>query len=179
MIDLNFMSAGCEPGRGVRSVFVVVRRSVRRVLRPMLNHLSVILIDFAQRLQAHEQQFAGLAAQADALDERINALARVQREAHEELLNAVADISTVSPARPPISTSRVEQIARRIDELDDKLQAIEALHWDHVALARRLAVIEDLLAAASEPARDAIDDLESNPAIPFPGLETRTRAHAN
>lgn len=63
----------------------------------------------------------------------------------------------------------VEGLDHRQDELDEKLQAVHALHWDHIALARRLAVLEDLLAASSGP-------MESERSIPFPGFEKDARS---
>ena len=61
----------------------------------------------------------------------------------------------------------------RFEQLEEKLQAFEALHWDHVALTRRLAVVEDLLnGTADRPTEPA----ESEPSIPFPGFEGEARS---
>ncbi|MCA1685167.1 MAG: hypothetical protein LC745_04130, partial [Planctomycetia bacterium] len=62
---------------------------------------------------------------------------------------------------------RIGHLGRRQDELDAKLETVHALHWDHVALAHRLSVIEDLLAAP----RPVKNDAPRPPSIPFPGLD--------
>src|SRR5206468_3273302 len=39
--------------------------------------------------------------------------------------------------------AELRSLARRHDEFDRELKAVRAMGWDHVALARRLAVLED------------------------------------
>jgi chromosome segregation ATPase len=77
-------------------------------------------------------------------------------------------------ARSEVRAERLEAVAgldRRQDELDEQLRAFAALHWDHVALARRLAVIEDVLAGSPVEAGP-------RPSIPFPGFEDEARPQA-
>lgn len=44
--------------------------------------------------------------------------------------------------------SRTEDLRKEIAEVNEKVESIAALGWDHVALTRRLAAIEDRLAMA-------------------------------
>ena len=65
----------------------------------------------------------------------------------------------------------VEGLDRDQRELEEKLEAVRALHWDHIALTRRLSAIEGLL-AASPPT------VESELPLPFPGFEDASRSRA-
>ena len=60
----------------------------------------------------------------------------------------------------------VEGLYKDQAELNETFQALRDLHWDHVALARRLAAIEDILARADVSAEEPSEA----PSLPFPGL---------
>jgi len=87
-------------------------------------------------------------------------------ELRTELVKRVSQLNTLSET--------TGGLGRRQDETEDRFEAVKALHWDHVALARRLAVIEDLL---SVPAPSGGE--EPRPSIPFPGLEDGARARVS
>jgi uncharacterized coiled-coil DUF342 family protein len=76
--------------------------------------------------------------------------------AHDELVatnaNLAADLVTTRSELESVRvelgevSSELEDTHRRIDRLTDEIAAANALAWDHVALSRRLAQIEDELA---------------------------------
>jgi hypothetical protein len=72
---------------------------------------------------------------------------------------------------------KYEQLDRRQEHLDRQLKAAIALGWDHVAMARRLAVLEDhvneLLSRSATSASVANGDGASRPSIRYPGHEGR------
>ena len=65
-------------------------------------------------------------------------------------------------------------LAQRQDELSEQLKTTLAFGWDHVAMVRRLAVLEDLLAASSSNGTGALggDESDSRSSILFPGLNS-------
>ena len=182
MTDLNVFDAGCEPSRGPKAAAVaVVRRLFRTVLRPSSARLAELLGALSGRLDEHEGRIARV--------DRNVALAEARGVARVEAVLRKADglsghIDGLDRDHRGLATefawrkSRVESIAEvmgklsaRMDDLDERIRRVEALHWDHVALARRLGVIEDLLASGSGDARTAVEGGAARPLIPFPGLE--------
>ena len=67
--------------------------------------------------------------------------------------------------------SDVATLTRRQDEIDQRLETVQAFGWDYVAMVRRLAVIEDQLAALTGQAAPGSDDAETQPSILFPGFD--------
>jgi hypothetical protein len=70
---------------------------------------------------------------------------------------------------------RQEQLDRRQEQLDRQLKAVMAFGWDHVAMARRLAALEDhvdkLLSRGAASAPVAPASGESRTSIRYPGPE--------
>ena len=65
------------------------------------------------------------------------------------------------------------RLTRRQDELDAKVQTLMALGWDHVALARRLASLEDQVAVLTGSTRPRlVREVDPHPSILFPGLDS-------
>jgi hypothetical protein len=66
----------------------------------------------------------------------------------------------------------LKALAHRQDQLDQQLKAALAMGWDHVALARRLAVIEDhldeLLSRDAASDRGPLPKSEVRPSIRYP-----------
>jgi chromosome segregation ATPase len=143
-----------------------------------------------RRLDDGERRVAHSEARLDAAERRVDAAEwglEVSRQkcegirTHLEGLTAEyrqsagefrARLAQVAPLFPAVSA-----IGRRQDDLHERIQAVHALHWDHVALARRLAAIEDALAANGTPAPRRQDD-EAQSLLPFPGLEDEPRSRA-
>ncbi|GAC1310699.1 MAG: hypothetical protein NVSMB14_13870 [Isosphaeraceae bacterium] len=75
----------------------------------------------------------------------------------------------------------IEHALRDIRERQDRLAAETfagvALGWDHVALSRRLACLEDAVESLTMPTIDSEES--SRPAIPFPSTENEARAEAS
>lgn len=178
MEELKFYETACEPTRGKGMLVVVLRRLVRKLLRPMFDRLITILSGMIARLDAIDERFkkperdiAILQVKAEGLAAHLEGLSKEFREVEPELRARIVQLTSLS--------SSVAGINVRLDEDEERLHAIQALHWDHVALARRLATIEDLLAASSEHARSAIEGGENQPLIPFPGLEEHPRSRVS
>jgi hypothetical protein len=174
MRDLSFQNAGCEPARGPRALLVLIRRALRRVLRPIFARQVEILTSIVERLDAVdarldsqetnlERQVAIMRARAQGISSHLNGLT-ADHYAVAHRLNAVEEQSQSS-------AGLIRTLGVRQDDLEDKMQAVHALHWDHVALARRLGALEDLLARQGEAGTAATDPGEPRPLVPFPGLE--------
>jgi hypothetical protein len=71
-----------------------------------------------------------------------------------------------------VSTLRdeLQAMSHRQDVLAEQWKTTLAFGWDHVALVRRLAVLEDQVASLSGNAATISDDPDSHPSILFPGL---------
>ena len=156
MIDLAFYNAGGENTKGPRLLLVLVRRALRRILRPI----------FLRQVEI----FQYLIARLDGLD-TLNALTpKVERHQHEIFaLN--------------VNTDRLQeshnQLSKRQDELSDQVQTALAFGWDYVALVRRLATLEDQVASLTGMAPAVVgDDGEIHSSILFPGVEKVARKPA-
>ncbi len=133
------------------SVTAFPRKVLRRLLRPIhtvLDRLESQKDDLYRRSEGQGAHLEGLTGEHHAL------LARFE--------SRVVQIESLSRS--------VAGINERLDDLEEKLSAFQALHWDHVALTRRLAAIEDVLAASGPEARRTIEEGAVRPLLPFPGL---------
>lgn len=61
-MDLEFYHSGCEPTKGVRGLVVLMRRGVRRLLRPMFFHQVAISRMFMRRMDDLESKWMKLRA---------------------------------------------------------------------------------------------------------------------
>ena len=119
-----------ERGR-LKAVMRPTRRLLGRVLRPYFAH-QVALVD-------------RVGEQVEALDQRQQVLDELQA-AVQALTASQAELAQALEA----VSSRLAELAERQDEIDRKASVVAAVSWDHVALTRRLAVIEDSLLSARE-----------------------------
>jgi len=114
-----------ERGR-FRGLVQPTRRALGRVLRPYF---------------AHQQ------AQVDRVERQVEALGARQPDI-DELLSAVRELAEIqgqlTQALEAV-TAQVAGLVDRQDEVDRKAAAVAAVTWDHVALTRRLASLEDSL----------------------------------
>ena len=73
----------------------------------------------------------------------------------------------------------VNRLGKRQDELEQRSENVLAYGWDYVAMVRRLAVLEDHLAALTGQVPGTADETDGHPSILFPGLnashEARTK----
>lgn len=122
------------------------------------------------RFVAAETNLGVLFKKSDGLSAHLSGLTADHQALNGQVQSRIVQIETICQA--------TEGLGRRQTELDEKIQAFQALHWDHVALARRLAVIEDLLAAqgGTIPIPPTI---EASPSIPFPGLDDQARSQVS
>ena len=129
-----------ERGR-LRGVVQPTRRALGRVLRPYF---------------AHQQ------AQVDRVEQRVEQLGARQPDI-DELLSAVRELAEIQAQLTQALealTAQVGCLVDRQDEVDRKAAAVAAVTWDHVALTRRLASLEDSL-SDQEPVR--VGDREGDP----------------
>jgi len=129
-----------------------------------ISHSESRLDQAESRLDQAEWHLDVLRQQVDGMSSHLQGLTG---EHHD--LNARFESSRVQLAAIADSVSG---LGRRQDELAETLQAFNALHWDHVALARRLALIEDLLVGVASPSES---QSPTRPSIPFPGLDDNAR----
>ena len=132
MEDLAFYNVGFEDARGPRRIMVLVRRLLRRILRPIFYRQVELFQHLTNRLDEHEP---------------------VIRATHRN----------------------VDILGHRQEMTEKKVETFLALGWDHVALARRLAVLEDQIAVLTGQSTVGPDQAESKESIPFPGLEPRSK----
>jgi hypothetical protein len=72
----------------------------------------------------------------------------------------------------------VESLARRQDEVDERVETALAIGWDHVAMVRRLAVLEDQLATLTGQAAPSAVESDPQPSILFPSLDTASETRS-
>jgi hypothetical protein len=72
----------------------------------------------------------------------------------------------------------IETLSKRQDELAERVETIQAFGWDYVAMVRRLAVLEDQLAALTGQAGPSSEDVDSKPSILFPGFDEESKARS-
>jgi hypothetical protein len=185
MSEIHFDHAGCEPARGPKAPLVFVRRGLRKLLKPTFARLAEVLQNLAFRVDAAHQRLDELTAtgdsrhaaysrqldqaeryhailfeKCDGLGGHLGGLSRDFLTLHAAFEARVAQVESLAAS--------VKGINERLDDIDESIRAIQAFHWDHVALARRLAVVEDLLAVPT----DAGTDVAS---LPFPGMTGERR----
>ncbi len=67
----------------------------------------------------------------------------------------------------------METLTRRQNELNERLETVQAFGWDYVAMVRRLAVLEDQLATLTGQAPAAVDEADPQASIRFPSPRAR------
>jgi chromosome segregation ATPase len=188
MRDMNLLDAG--PSLVARPI----RRALLRVLRPMLARLNEVLHSLADRLDAAEAKLNGAEPRLLAAEGRLDKLQGRSDLTFEKLRHAEGRFDQaelrldVTERSDEIHRRQIDGLASHLEGLtgehhelrdrfnhlsghdgwiavlEDRLRAFEALHWDHVALARRLAAIEDRLSLLD-------GSPETADALPFPGLD--------
>ncbi len=143
---------------GLRRAAVLPRKVLYRIRRPALVRLDPI----EARLDRLEAAKADLYRKCDGLASHLTGLSGDHRALAARFESRVMQLHALS--------NSVGGINGRLTGIDEALRAFQALHWDHVALTRRLAAIEDLLAATSSDARATLEEGAARPLLPFPGL---------
>ena len=95
---------------------------LRHLLRQLISPMMISFIDAYDEL-------AGMLAETRAAQERLSERVADAHRSYQQL------------------SERVDETHRRLDRLTDEIAAANALAWDQVALARRLAELEDRLAS--------------------------------
>ncbi|MBV8960337.1 MAG: hypothetical protein JO054_05100 [Actinobacteria bacterium] len=119
---------GVDEGGRLRSVMQPTRRALGRILRPYFAH---------QQAQVHRAE-----ERIDALDRRLPSV--------DDLTAAVTELAEIQGQLAQALealTAQVAALVERQDEIDQKAAVVAAVSWDHVALTRRLASLEDALSA--------------------------------
>lgn len=122
MEPLAFYEAGCERRTGPGRLAAIVRRGLRRVLRPMLLGLSDLLRDLGTRLDRLEGQQAPQRAEVEGLRAQFDERAAAHR-------------------------GQLDDHGRRLADLDERLRALSKYETDIPALTWRLGVLEDRIEA--------------------------------
>src|SRR5262249_22641199 len=130
-------------------LLVLARRLLRRILRPMLLRQAELFQHLADLVDDHEHRLFAL--KIDNLE---------LKESHEAL------------------AVRQEELTVRHGELSEQIQTTMAFGWDYVALVRRLATLEDQVAALTGVAGMPADEGDPHPSILFPGIEKAPRRTA-
>jgi len=171
-------------GDGPRASAGRWRLGLRRWFRPSLVRLLTYLDGGAtsatltercgaaeDRLQANDRHTMILYRKADGMASHLEGLSRDHLDLNAQFLARVNQLTS--------HAETISGLGRRQDELDARVQTVSALHWDYLAITRRLAVLEDLLAERRDdsigPARPATPP-ENQPSIPFPGLDAAARS---
>jgi hypothetical protein len=92
-----------------------------------------------------------------------------------ELFQGIIDRIDRQEAALRTATADLERVAKLQEELARRVDHDQALYWDHVALVRRLVVIEDQLAALTGNATPGGDEGDTTPSIRFPAPESRSK----
>lgn len=77
---------------------------------------------------------------------------RLLRRLLRPMLVRLADLLQSLGDRADEAARRLVAVETRMDRAEDRLQAAVAFGWDHVAVVRRLAALEDEVAALREAA---------------------------
>jgi hypothetical protein len=95
-----------------------------------------------------------------------------------ELLQKLIDRLDAGEASLQSVREQVDGLAKRQDEVDERVEMVLSFGWDYVAMVRRLAVLEDQLVALTGQATPAADEGESQPSILFPSLDVSPEARS-
>jgi hypothetical protein len=134
----------------------------RNTLNHLLRTIHAKLDRLEARLDRQDWYKDDLYRKSDGLSTHLEGLGRDHLALAAGVEVRVAQLESLSRS--------VAGINGRLDAIDEKLSALQAFHWDHVALTRRLAAIEDVLASAGPEARSTIEEGANRPLLPFPGL---------
>ncbi|GAC1466498.1 MAG: hypothetical protein NVSMB9_07130 [Isosphaeraceae bacterium] len=130
-----------------------------------------------KRLDSAESRLDGNDVQSDLLRRKcegmaahLEGLSNEHRQLQHEMQKRIVQLTAYA--------NSLEGLDRGQAELREKFEAVDALHWDHVALARRLALIEDHLSLPTPTEDEANEAGGRNFSIPFPGFADNTRRRA-
>jgi seryl-tRNA synthetase len=105
---------------------------------------------------------------------------RVLRRVLRPIFLRQAELMMHLAGRIDETNAKIEDLRRRHDLTSDQIQDTIAFGWDHVAMARRLAALEDRVESLQAKAEAGRDD-DGQLALPFPDLDhdlTPPRAEA-
>jgi hypothetical protein len=148
-IDLDFYSAACGSPGGWRSAIVPLRRVMRKLLKPMYQHQRIIFQELVAAIGQAEQRQCAIENRQRALEERLGSIEQAQVRTEEgfrrteEGFRRTEEGFQKTEAWQQKAEDKQEALYGRQDALVADVQTVMALGWDHVALLRRLAVLED------------------------------------
>ena len=160
----------------------LTRKSLLPAFDSLLGHLAV----HTRRLYEHDHHIAAVNQKADLVNDKaelINAKVDGVNDRFDEVMARVNGVNVKADgisAKADCLNEKLDQLNAKLDgvlrhfeavrtrqaELTGEFEALVALHWDHVALARRLAQLEDRMSGAWDSALD-----DAGESIRFPGLE--------
>jgi hypothetical protein len=170
MDERLFYEVGYHEVKGIKRIALPVRRLVRRVLRPIFVELDNRLKTLDGRQAQLELRQAQFDVHENKLDQRQNELDHRQHEL-DRRQNQLGDRQNRLGPDVSAATDRLH------NRLDRELKALLAMGWDHVAVTRRLAVLEDRVeallsgGAAGDPAETCEES--ERVVIRYPGPDSR------
>jgi hypothetical protein len=132
MRDFAFYNAGCTDLRGLRRLIVPFRRMVRRILRPI----------FYRQVELFQELSAELDHQSEARKQQQMELDRSRKALNDGRQELSCHREELKGHHAELDRHRAE-----LERLIERQDRVEALYWDHVALTRRLAALEDRVEA--------------------------------
>ena len=154
MHNLRFYDVPVHQPGGFGFLFGLIRRAARKLSLPFFERQVEILGEVCERLDEQD----GMRTDITRAEGRVDALNHKL-----DLLNTKFDALNLKMEGLLRAFGDMQQ---REAAIRDEFAAVIALNWDHVAVGRRLAQLEDrLLLDGSNHASD------SDPSIIFPGLE--------
>src|SRR4051812_16880625 len=92
-----------------------------------------------------------------------------------ELFQALIDRLDAGEKSLDAVRAEVDGLARRQDALEEQAETVLAFGWDYVAMGRRLAILDEQLAALTGHAAPSSDEPEGQTSLRFPSLEPRSK----
>jgi hypothetical protein len=180
MDERPFYEAGYHEVKGLKRIALPFRRLLRRVLRPILVELENRLISLDGHLVQLELRQAQLELRQAQLDvyqndliHRQNDFAQRQNELAQrqnELAERQTQLEDRQSALNPGDSAAIDRLQNRMDR---ELKSLLAMGWDHVAVTRRLAVLEDHIETllSREAAGGPAESCEERPrvVVRYPG----------
>ena len=177
MSDLIPNEADSATGRISKRTRSLFRKAVKLMLRPGRRLFHYYDKDAAAKLEYLQSRLNRADCLAEALHKKADVLS-IQYEGLSSHLEGLTQHHWALLTRFEALVVQYDGLLRLLpgidnhfESLEEKLSAVHALHWDHIALARRLGAIEDVLAAGGDTAKQLIEDGRERPLLPFPGLD--------
>jgi uncharacterized protein (DUF3084 family) len=172
MDERPFYEAGYHEVKGLKRIALPVRRLVRRVLRPIFVELNNQFRTLDARRAQLEMELAQLELRQAHLDLCQNQLGQRQKELDHRQKELDHCQNQLYHRQNELDRDSKAAAGNCVAQVDRDLKSFQGLRLDHVAIARRLAVLEDhveaLLSQEAGGAPKPFADEQEQTLIPFP-----------